>query len=119
MKYIGNRSVGEDLPNGFYLEYAIFDDGKNIWITNKDGNKDELFLSISGIIYPVNKYDSNGVVIEVKSREYQELLVEKYNPPKCLSFVLDSDCEEEEATCRVLYSLDDDEVSIHVFTDLL
>lgn len=118
MQYIGTRTVGVDLPDGVYLEYAQFDCGKNIWITNKIGNKDHLYLFITGNIYITNEYYSKYNIIKAKRRDYGYLRVTKYNPPKCLD-VIDWVDNVKTPPDRVLYKLEDAEVALHLFSGLV
>lgn len=119
MKFIGNTSIQPDMPDGYYLEYGIFDDGKNLWITKKEGTQDNLLVCFASSVLVKYDYDEDCNPISEISRKYDELLVYNYNPPQILSMILTTPDEVDESTDRLLFLLDEDEVSIHVLMDMV
>jgi hypothetical protein len=117
MEFLGNMSVQSDMPDGYYLEYGLFDDSKNLWITRKVGEKDHLFLCLASCVHIEYDYDEDDNVTGEKSREYDTLIIEDLNPPRVMDLIPAD--EEDDSIDRLLFRLDKEELSLHLLMDLV
>ncbi len=110
MKLVGTDRLDGTYPDGYYVEYAVFDDSKVLWVTKKSDHVEfALYFLSSEVNVDSRKYDELREV-------YEKDEVQLNNFSECLT---PYDIEEDMADFRILYEMTEDEFNRHIVAETL